>query len=112
MKNLTKVQETSLVNGIIAKITAFKAQGKISKKTGKPLVGLLGKTIGCYPYLQEIFEFTPQESYDYIEKLSMNSGFKVVRAGIYGSLLLLNEDKLTYAKKADKAKVDKYASFK
>ena len=112
MKALSKVQEQSLVNGIIAKITAFKAQGKISKKTGKPLVGLLGKTIGCYPYLQEIFEFTPQESYDYVEKLSMNSGFKVVRAGIYGSLLLLNEDKLTYAKKAEKAKVDKYASFK
>ena len=112
MKNLTKVQETSLVNGIIEKITAFKAQGKISKKTGKPLVGLLGKTVGCYPYLQEIFEFTPQESYDYIEKLSMNSGFKVVRAGEYGSLLLLNEDKIVYPKKEEKAKVDKFASFK
>lgn len=112
MKTISKENLAKLESGIVNKIKEFKALGKVSKKTGGKLVGLLAGAVACYPFLQETYDMTPQESYDTVAKLAMTGGFKIVRAGQYGSLFLLNEDVIPLVPKAEKVKADKYKAFR
>jgi len=110
-KKITAADLTKLEVGIINKIKAFKELGKVSKK-GVKLVGMLAGAVACYPYLQEEFGVSEQESYDIISKMAMSGGFKIVRTHGYGGLFLLNEDVTPLIPKADKVKADKYKAFR
>ena len=111
-KQISKEALAKLNVDICRQIQAFKDLGKTSKKTGAKLVGMLAGAIKVYPYLQETYDLTAQESYDVVAKLAMTGGFKIVRTHGYGGLFLLNSDVVPLAPKAPKADVDKYKAFR
>ena len=89
MKTLTTDQKNKIVKGIVNAIIDNKRKNAAK---GNDFKGLQARQLGLYPYLQETYGMTPDESYKAIEALADQSKkFHVGRSRV-GAILYLPED--------------------